>query len=75
MQRNVLLLLTILLAVASPAFAEGFSSVQFGLLIVINLILGAILTLFVAIILSVLLRKMKSDKKVERRAVPRESQA
>jgi NhaP-type Na+/H+ or K+/H+ antiporter len=75
MQRMVLLLITLLLAGASPAFAEGFSQVQFGLLIIVNLALGAILTLFGAVLVSALLKKLKSDKKIEARVMERERRA
>jgi len=75
MQKSGFLFLTLLLASASPALAEGFSQIQFAALIVVNLVLGAILALFFVILASVLLRKLKASPKVERRAVERESRA
>jgi len=72
MQKLCFSLLSLLLGVVSPAFAEGFASTQFALLVVVNLLLGGILTLFVGVLASVLLEKLRAGRKVEVRVVARE---
>lgn len=67
MYRVAFLLPGFLLAGALPAFAEGFSQVQFVVLVVVNLALAAVVTLFVAVLVSLLLEKVKREKKIELR--------
>lgn len=73
MQRKTFSLLILLLAAASPALAEGFSQTQFVLLLFVNLVLGAVMTLFLAVLASALLAKLRPAKRVAPRvAVPKD---
>ena len=65
MQKIILFIFVISLTSVPPVFAEGFSPAQFGALIVVNLTLGAVVTLFLVILGSAFLAKLKEPKKVE----------
>lgn len=73
MYRSFLLLALLLTAGAVPAFAEGFSQAQFVGLILVNLALGAVVTLFLVVLASVFYQKLKGAKEVKVPAQARKS--
>ena len=71
MSRIVLLVSALVFGGSLPAFAAGFSHSQFVLLVVVNLALGVILTLFAYVLTTALLEKLRPAKKIRVRLAAR----